>query len=216
MLPDDIYTALNARRHRRFTTKEWELCVQWKDVSTCWKPLSDTKERAWSRQPSMPLPTRWKTSQLLPGRWERLYGAKIGSSLRLRTRATIKGPTSRSTNGTKYWREALETRNVCVALDVLHDNVTLDVLDVRIRFQSDIGRCGTIYSLRSRRGLFVRGYTWGCQEEEGAIIKGDYVDARVTGERSTELDRHADQSCVGDNATSYMSGLTVPLRSVPS
>jgi hypothetical protein len=114
--------------------------------------------------------------------------------------------------GTKYWIEALdlETRNVCGALDVLHDNVA------RIRFQLDIGRCVTIYSLRSRRGLFVRRYTWGCQEEEGAIIKGDYVDARVTGERSTGLDRHADQSCVSDNATSYMSGPTVPLRSVPS
>jgi hypothetical protein len=46
--------------------------------------------------------------------------------------------------------------------------------------------------------------------------KVDDIDARVTGERSTELDSHADQSCVGDNATSYMSGPTVPFRSVPS
>jgi hypothetical protein len=55
--------------------------------------------------------------------------------------------------------------------------------------------------MRSRWVPFVG--SWRYQEEEGAIIKGDYVDTRVTGERSTELVRHADQSCVSDNATSY-------------
>jgi hypothetical protein len=44
MLPNDIYIALNARRHRRITTKGWELCVRWKDGSTSWKPLSDMEE----------------------------------------------------------------------------------------------------------------------------------------------------------------------------
>jgi hypothetical protein len=137
MLPDDIYIALNARRHRRFTTKGWELYVQWKEVSTSWKPLSDMEERAWSRQPSMPLPTSWKTSQLLPGRWERLYGAKIGSSLRLGTRVTIKGPTSRSTNGDQFLEKGVRfgMRNVRVAFDVL---------DAKMWFQSDISRDGAI------------------------------------------------------------------------
>jgi hypothetical protein len=44
VLPDDGYVTLNGRRHRRITTKGWKLCVQWKDGSTSWEPLSDMKE----------------------------------------------------------------------------------------------------------------------------------------------------------------------------
>jgi hypothetical protein len=40
VLPDDSYTTLNGRRHRRITTKGWKLCAQWKDGSTSWEPLS--------------------------------------------------------------------------------------------------------------------------------------------------------------------------------
>jgi hypothetical protein len=44
VLPDNGYTTLNARRHRRITTKGWKLCIQWKDGSASWEPLSDLKE----------------------------------------------------------------------------------------------------------------------------------------------------------------------------
>jgi hypothetical protein len=44
MLPDDGYITLNGRRRRRITTKGWKPCVQWKDGSTSWEPLSDMKE----------------------------------------------------------------------------------------------------------------------------------------------------------------------------
>jgi hypothetical protein len=78
-----------------------------------------------------------ENQQLLPGRWERLYGAKIGSSLRLGTRVTIKGPTSRSTNGDQFLEKGVRfgMRNVRVAFDVL---------DAKMRFQSNISRDGAI------------------------------------------------------------------------
>lgn len=44
VLPDDGWTTLNGKKHRRITTKGWKLCVQWKDGSTSWEPLADMKE----------------------------------------------------------------------------------------------------------------------------------------------------------------------------
>ncbi len=37
-------TSKNGNKHRRLTTKGWDLCVQWKDGSTSWIPLKDLKE----------------------------------------------------------------------------------------------------------------------------------------------------------------------------
>jgi hypothetical protein len=33
-----------SNRHRRITTKGWQLCVEWKDGSTTWERLADLKE----------------------------------------------------------------------------------------------------------------------------------------------------------------------------
>ena len=34
----------NGRTYMRHSTKGWQLCVQWKDGSTSWEKLADTKE----------------------------------------------------------------------------------------------------------------------------------------------------------------------------
>ena len=40
----DGFTYLNGRKHRKKSTKGWQLCIQWKDVSTSWERLADIKE----------------------------------------------------------------------------------------------------------------------------------------------------------------------------
>ncbi|MGH3054668.1 MAG: reverse transcriptase domain-containing protein, partial [Gaiellaceae bacterium] len=42
---DDMWTlSSNGNRHKRRTTKGWQLCVYWKDGSTTWEPLRNLKE----------------------------------------------------------------------------------------------------------------------------------------------------------------------------
>jgi len=41
---EDAFFEKNNRKYRRKTTAGWKLCVQWKDGSTSWLPLSDVKE----------------------------------------------------------------------------------------------------------------------------------------------------------------------------
>jgi hypothetical protein len=36
IFPDDGWTTLNGKKHRRITTIGWKLCVRWKDGSTSW------------------------------------------------------------------------------------------------------------------------------------------------------------------------------------
>ena len=41
---EDAFHVINGHKYRRKTTAGWKLCVQWKDESTSWLPLSDIKE----------------------------------------------------------------------------------------------------------------------------------------------------------------------------
>jgi hypothetical protein len=41
---DAFYTARSGMKHRRRTTKGWEVCVQWKDGSTNWVTMKDIKD----------------------------------------------------------------------------------------------------------------------------------------------------------------------------
>ncbi len=43
-IADGFITSANGRRHRRRTTKGWELLVRWKDGDQTWVPLKDLKE----------------------------------------------------------------------------------------------------------------------------------------------------------------------------
>jgi hypothetical protein len=120
VLPEDGYITLKGRRHRHVTTKGWKLCIQWKEGSTSWQPLSDMKEAYPVRTAEDPVANKleyqpafawWVTSTL----WRR---DRIGIELPKTVREAVE--IDRRT-GTNYWREALdlEMKNVRVAFDVL-------------------------------------------------------------------------------------------------
>src|SRR5687767_14722708 len=40
----DRFVTVNGRQHHSKTTRGWKMCVEWKDGSTSWERLSDSKE----------------------------------------------------------------------------------------------------------------------------------------------------------------------------
>jgi hypothetical protein len=150
VLPDNGYITLNARRHRRTTTKGWKLCVQWKDGSTSWEPLSDLKE-AYSVQTAEYAIANKLEDQPAFAWW-------VGPTLRRRDRIIVSATNKRyhkrihkfgielpktvkealeidRRTGTTYWRDALdlEMKNVRIAFDVLDEKDEIPVGYQQIR-----------------------------------------------------------------------------------
>jgi Reverse transcriptase (RNA-dependent DNA polymerase) len=124
VLPDDGYTLdRKGNRHRRITTKGWELLIEWNDGTSEWLPLKDLKEshpvqvaeyaicNNIAHQPAF----AWWVHDVMRRRDRIIKKVKTSVAFSQNTKFGIRVPRSvkealeiESMTGTTFWRDALD------------------------------------------------------------------------------------------------------------
>jgi hypothetical protein len=131
-------TSYNGNKVPRYTTKGWDMCVEWCDGSTSWIPLKDLKvsnpvemaEYAVSHNLTQEPAFSWWVEDILKKR-DRTIAATNTRYVKCMHKFGIELPKTvelaleiDQATGTSYWHDAIqkEMRNVSVAFDFLPEN----------------------------------------------------------------------------------------------
>jgi hypothetical protein len=131
-------TSYNGNKVPRYTTKGWDMCVEWCDGSTSWIPLKDLKvsnpvetaEYAVSHNLTQEPVFSWWVEDILKKR-DRMIAATNTRYVKRTHKFGIELPKTveqaleiDQATGTSYWHDAIqkEMRNVSVAFDFLPEN----------------------------------------------------------------------------------------------
>ena len=138
---DDRFVMIGGRRHKRVTTKGWELCIKWKNGTTTWERLSDVKESfpvevaeyAISRDISKEAAFHWWVPYVLKKR-DRIIKAVNKRYLKRTHKYGIELPKTfkeavdlDKRNGNTLWQDAIrkEMDAVRIAFEVIPDDAEI-------------------------------------------------------------------------------------------
>ena len=136
---NNAFVELNGRKHKKITTKGWEIQVQWEDGSTSWIPMKDLKasnpielaEYAYAHNIHNEPAFAWWTKHVLKTRDKIISKIKTNKSVKRNIKFGVEIPNSYEEalaldrqNGNDLWERAInkELDKVRVAFKLLDDN----------------------------------------------------------------------------------------------